>query len=349
VTRRGYIDWLRGVAVLIMIEAHTLDAWSTPAEHARYAYRLAAVIAGFAAPLFLFLAGVTVALAAGSRRRRGVADAEIVRIALRRGGWIFTLAVLLRVQSWVVSWGPFVPTVLKVDILHVMGLAMVVAALAWKFVRRARDRALALIALAAAVALAAPLVRHAAWVDALPTHLAWYFRLEPGWTQFTLFPWTGFLFAGAAIGMWLDAARTPDAEWRVNLALAAIGVVAAVSGYALSLLPPMYANVSFWTTSPTFFLLRIGLVMLMVAGAYAWNARSTSPSWLQRLGAASLFVYWIHLELVYGSPTFWLHRRLTFEQALLGVVVVTAVMYSLVRWKERFQSSADDSPLTAAT
>ena len=26
--RRGYIDWLRGISVLIMIEAHTLDAWT---------------------------------------------------------------------------------------------------------------------------------------------------------------------------------------------------------------------------------------------------------------------------------------------------------------------------------
>ena len=27
-SRRGYIDWLRGISVLIMIEAHTLDAWT---------------------------------------------------------------------------------------------------------------------------------------------------------------------------------------------------------------------------------------------------------------------------------------------------------------------------------
>ena len=33
-TRRGYIDWLRGVSVLIMIEAHTLDAWTRGAAEA---------------------------------------------------------------------------------------------------------------------------------------------------------------------------------------------------------------------------------------------------------------------------------------------------------------------------
>ena len=30
--RRHYIDWARGIAVLIMIHAHVLDAWTLPTE-----------------------------------------------------------------------------------------------------------------------------------------------------------------------------------------------------------------------------------------------------------------------------------------------------------------------------
>ena len=26
--RRAYVDWARGIAVLVMIEAHTVDAWT---------------------------------------------------------------------------------------------------------------------------------------------------------------------------------------------------------------------------------------------------------------------------------------------------------------------------------
>ena len=333
--RRGYLDWLRGLAVLVMIEAHTLDAWSLPAEHARHAYRLAAFVGGFGAPLFLFLAGVSLALAAGTRRRRGLADADVARRALGRGAQIFAIAFLLRLQAWVVSQGPFVATLLKVDILHVMGLSMLCAALAFARLHRSRDRVVILLALAVTASLIAPLVPAAGWVDRLPMHLAWYFRIEPGWTQFTLFPWSGFLFAGAAIGIWLDDARTPESERRVNVSLAAIGVVAGIGGYSLSLLPPIYANVSFWTTSPAFFLLRAGIVMSLVSVAYGWNAWQSRTTWVHRLGVASLFVYWIHVELVYGVPTMWIHRRLTFEQALAGVVVVTALMYALVVLKER--------------
>jgi hypothetical protein len=32
--RRGYLDWMRGLAVVIMVFWHTLDAWTTPVDKA---------------------------------------------------------------------------------------------------------------------------------------------------------------------------------------------------------------------------------------------------------------------------------------------------------------------------
>ena len=57
-SRRGYLDWLRGVAVLIMVEAHLLDAWVRALDRSERPYRWAIAVGGFSAPLFLFLAGV---------------------------------------------------------------------------------------------------------------------------------------------------------------------------------------------------------------------------------------------------------------------------------------------------
>ena len=78
--RRAYIDWLRGLAVVIMIEAHTIDAWTVDdtAVRALTRFKMLQFLAGWAAPLFLFLAGVSVALAAASHLRKGktVADAS---------------------------------------------------------------------------------------------------------------------------------------------------------------------------------------------------------------------------------------------------------------------------------
>jgi len=68
--RRGYLDWMRGLAVVVMVFWHTLDAWTTPVDKASGAFWYCQLIGGFGAPIFLFLAGVSVALAAGSRLRR---------------------------------------------------------------------------------------------------------------------------------------------------------------------------------------------------------------------------------------------------------------------------------------
>src|SRR5262245_45165423 len=97
-----YIDWARGLAVLLMIEAHVTDAWTRPADKTSFAYGIAVILGGFAAPLFLWLAGVGVALAAArtaERRNRRAA----VEAMCKRGLEIFLLAFLFRLQAFIVS------------------------------------------------------------------------------------------------------------------------------------------------------------------------------------------------------------------------------------------------------
>ncbi|HXH24131.1 MAG TPA: heparan-alpha-glucosaminide N-acetyltransferase domain-containing protein [Vicinamibacterales bacterium] len=333
--RRPYLDWLRGAGVLIMIEGHTLDAWTRLDERTRAGYQWAIAVAGIGAPIFLFLAGAALALAAGSRQRAGLDDAAVAARASRRALGIFGLAFLFRFQSWVISRGEFWSVLLKVDILNVMGLSLLAAALLWAAGRDRRSRALLLSACAALVALATPIVRASPLLAALPDPVEWYLRPVPGRNTFTLFPWSGFLLAGGAVGLWLDAAREPDTERRAMAWLALAGAALALGGYGASYLPPIYRDVSFWTSSPTFFFLRLGIVMAAVPAAYAWMRAWPGWSPLRELGVASLFVYWIHVELVYGVPSLMLHRRLRFEQALAALAIVVILMFGAVRLRDR--------------
>ena len=61
--RRAYIDWARGIAVLLMIEAHTVDAWTRARRQAHVAFRDADGARR--------LRGAAVSLAGGPRRRAG--------------------------------------------------------------------------------------------------------------------------------------------------------------------------------------------------------------------------------------------------------------------------------------
>ncbi len=354
VSRRGYLDWLRGIAVLVMIEAHTLDAWTRLADRRDAVYGWAMIVGGFGAPVFLFLAGMALAMAAQSRVRKGRSDAEAGAMALRRGWQIFGLAFLFRLQSWLISGGTLKYSLFKVDILNVMGISMLAGALLWMLGRTRGRRAALLAVTAIAVTMLTPLVRATPLLAPLPDVIEWYLRPDPGRGTFTLFPWAGFLLAGGAVGLWLDAAQTPADERRVNLWLAAIGATLAVAGYEASFLPSIYAEANFWTSSPTFFVLRLGVLISAVPFAYGWNAawdavaRTLSsgtvsrddearpiqvPRWspLEDFGRASLFVYWIHVEIVYGVLTGPIHKALTLPRALFAFAGISLLLFALVK------------------
>jgi uncharacterized membrane protein len=349
-TRRGYLDWLRGIAVLIMIEAHTIDSWTRAADREHGAFAYALLLGGMGAPMFLFLAGVAIPLMASSRMRKGATPGHAAALVRRRGWEIFGLAFLFRLQSFIVSGGPPVQTLLKVDILNIMGPAIVGAATLWGVATRTWSRALLLAAATIVLAMLTPIVRAAPWLAWLPDPIEWYVRPSPGRTTFTMFPWAGFLFAGAVLGVMMDAVPAPVRrhDKRLVVALALIGPLIALAGYGASYLPPIYAQTNFWTSSPTFFFVRLGILVALVPIAWAWEMRPWSAregrfELLQEFGRASLFIYWIHVEMVYGVLSAPLHKRLTLEQAVIAFVIFSAFLfavakakdYLVARWKER--------------
>jgi uncharacterized membrane protein len=314
-----------------MVGAHVTDAWTREADRHDDRFFATAFVNGLAAPAFLLLAGVALAMAAESRART-IGPAEAARSVHQRGWQVFGLAFLFRVQSQLLGWGPLV-NLLKVDILNVMGLAMIAAAWIW---RAATNRTLRVIGYAAAtvgIAFATPIVRDAAWPGLLPGPVEWYLRPIPNRTTFTLLPWAGFLTGGALAGELLEAMRGAAEERRLQAWLFGAGLVAIAGGYAGSLQPSIYGNAEFWTSSPTFFFIRLGIVIMLIPMAWA-----VGLSWepLVTLGRSSLFVYWVHVELVYGALALPLRRLLPWEATVAAAVALSSALYALVHWKNRW-------------
>jgi uncharacterized membrane protein len=193
-------------------------------------------------------------------------------------------------------------------------------------------RAVIAVAVTVSLAFAAPLVQDAAWVDALPAPLRWYVQPTAGRTNFTLLPYTGFVTAGLAAGIPLTAARGDWAERRFQVALAGLALVGAGAAYWASHQPTIYPpGVStFWGPSPAFFFLRLAVVAALLP--CCWGLRRAMPAGigalLATLGAASLFVYWVHVELVYGGIAILIKRRVPIELALVAAL---AGAYGLAR------------------
>ena len=408
--RRGYLDWMRGLAVVIMVGWHTLDSWTTPADKATDAFWYCMLIGGFGAPIFLFLAGLSVALAAAARYRRAEAghtpgtpraqagsepgasreeagqkpvaareDAqrgpgvtrEHARLEpgvsprwaaawpmVKRGAWIWALALLFRLQSDVLggrtSFYQLVTldiirgNTLKVDILNVMGPAIAGAAAAWALARTAAGRIAVAAGVAALFAFATPSIRAWSALDVLPDALEGYLRPFAGRTTFSFFPWAGFVFAGSAIGVLIDRAGDAVAERRLIVQLAIGGVALWAVATASSYLPALAGPSDFWRTAPSFFFLRVGILVAGIAACYAWEARTRlfgpdafSP--MRQLGVTSLFIYWIHVEMAYGGLSKPIRGQLSLPVAIVAFLIFLVAMIGLsvakstlaARWRAR--------------
>lgn len=331
-----------------MVGAHVTDAWTRQADRTRTLYMITVFVAGLAAPLFLFLAGLTLSMAASARASK-VGHGAAAAMARKRGVQVFALAFLFRLQSQLLGWGALV-NFLKVDILNVMGLAMIAAAIIWSVSTDRSVRILLFAIATVAVTMGTPLIREAGVLGPLPDPIEAYIRPLPGRTTFAIFPWAGFLLAGAIAGELVSAAGTERQERRLQLGLLIAGVFGIAGGYAASLRPSLYPVANFWTSSPTFFFIRLGIctVLLPLAKAidafHAWARRQlgsyfSSPDVPGRvittLGRSSLFVYWIHVEMAYGGLAKPLKRALPLELSLVATVALCALLYQIVRWKNR--------------
>jgi uncharacterized membrane protein len=345
--RKTYLDWLRGVAVIIMVMAHVTDAWTRPEDRAGTLYSYTVFVAGFAAPLFLFLAGLTLSMAASARASK-VGFAAAASMARWRGVQIFALAFLFRLQSQLLGWGALV-NFLKVDILNIMGLTMTAAAILWGLSARRLVRVMLFAVATIAIAMSTPLIRETPLLSALPDAIEGYIRPKPGFTNFALFPWAGFLLAGAIAGELVYAARTDIEERRMQIGLLLAGLGGILIAYAASFQRSIYPVANFWTSSPTFFFIRLGICTAMVPVARAIDVfhgivrerfgdrlpEGAPGLVITTLGRSSLFVYWIHVEMAYGGLAKPIKRALPLEVSLLATVALCALLYAIVKWKDR--------------
>jgi uncharacterized membrane protein len=347
--RLAYIDWMRGLACVLMFQWHSYDSWLGGAARNTTFFHWAAIFGTFPAPLFLFLAGISFGLITDRLRSRGVPAAQIARQTITRGAEIFALGLLFRVQEFALAW-PWAPwtDLLRVDVLNIIGLSIICMGLmCWATQSRAASVAWS-IAVALAIALATPPL----WTTLRPAFLPWYLESyingvhnlgAPQVYLFPMFPWTGFAFAGLTAGFALTSPVAREKPAAVVLALGGAGAALVAAGLAFDAAPwRLYAVYDFWHSSPQFFAIRCGLVLLLMLVAYGWcrwglGTLGFSP--IIQLGTTSLLVYWVHIEFVYGRFSLLPKRACGIGKASAGVAAIFLgmLLLSLARthWKRR--------------
>jgi uncharacterized membrane protein len=346
--RLDAIDWLRGFAVVLMIQTHLYDSWVNPADKATRAYWWTRYLGGVPSRLFLLLVGVSMAIGFERQLERGVPRANMVRGSVRRGLEIIGLAYLFRFQEYALAgfWGP-VSDLFRIDILNCIGASLILVALVAAPRAGRPQYAVALVAAAVFVGLG-PIVGPAFFPRFLPAPLTAYIGGQRPMSWFGLFPWAAWAFVGLAIGhVWVRASRDPRREALTYLATGAVGLALMAGVILVRKWNPYiirYANDVVQQMGPGTFFYRLGLNLVFALVAYAVTRLLAGRfSVMRQFGRTSLLVYWIHVDLCYGLVSRRFHHALTMTQATIGFALMTAAMLlvSLVKtsywdpWRRR--------------
>jgi uncharacterized membrane protein len=385
--RLAYIDWMRGLACVLMFQSHCYSSWLAPDARKSSLYAWSQLFGTLPAPLFIFLSGISLALVTEKLREKGAGRGAIAKRTILRGAEIFGLGMLFRVQEFVLGY-PISPwtDLFRVDVLNILGISMILmAVLCWmtslkveaassasepvtRTQQLAKWRKWAILGALAAAALVA-FVTPPVWTTHRPVWLPWpvesyvdgvhvFGRPQP-WL-FPIFPWVAFAFTGLAAGFFLLSDFAKRKETSAFVVLSSTGILACALAAVFDAGPiRLYdpAIYDYWHTSPSFFLMRCGILLMILFLAYAWcrwgfAQRGFSP--IIQLGQTSLLVYWVHIEFVYGRLSILPKGRCSIAAATTGLVIIFVAMLALsiarTRWKKRTAKVLrPDPPAVAAT
>jgi catechol 2,3-dioxygenase-like lactoylglutathione lyase family enzyme len=327
--RLHFVDVLRLIALLQMVNGHTLHALlTTRVRHGAF-YDGYLYFRGLVSVAFMLAAGlafyVTVLLREDARsrpaeRRRRVARAfEIIAIGFLLR---FPLSALLSFDMHVARGA--LRQLLPVDVLPCIGVSLLVLELV-AFVRDRRVVVLGCAALASMAALLTP------WASTLPAALP--FGVITTWlgpqlgSSFPLLPYAGFVFAGVVLGAIALPVGVATPSRGIGLRLAGASLVLAGSGWIAArvpatLLPAPNPGVH----TPSFFLMKLALVALACAALVISLRRLRGlPRPLAVLTRETLGIYVFHLFVLYGFP-FALAHRIGQELSLPAALAASGCM-----------------------
>jgi uncharacterized membrane protein len=353
-SRLAYIDWMRGLACVLMFQTHCYDSWLNPGARQSKFFMYSQLGGTFPAPLFLFLAGISFALVTEKLWKKNFPVGQIARTTIRRGAEIFAFGLLFRLQEYVIAWG-WAPLsdLLRVDILNTIGLSMMLmGGVCWLVlsISRGQPIRLRLVIASAGTAALISLLTPPLWTTWRPDWLPWPLESyingvhnlgTPQAWIFPIFPWTAFAFAGLATGFILQGEWARRHETVIFLSAGAAGMVFVAAARWLDAQPrQLYAIYDYWHTSPNFFLIRLGMLLAILTASYAW-CRWGAGGWgfspLIQLGQASLLVYWVHLELVYGRLSILPKHNQSIRTASLGLLTIFLAMLILAFLRTRLK------------
>ena len=332
----------------LMVQGHTLDVLLRPSYQSAPWYSFWQFCRGFTAPTFLLLSGFSFALATIRKFDEHTVVGPKLFARLRKFSFFVLLGYAMHFPTHSIrdlsyvqagAWQSF----LQIDVLQTIGISLIVLQLLVLALRNKYAFAAVTISASLLLAFTTPLLWNSASVVDLPLAARSALVGTTG-SLFPLLPWSCYVLLGAGLGtLYLAVGRSSSLMLK---AFVPVGMLLMLAGmHAEGLSHRLYGDLNFWPTTPHLFLTRVGFVLAVLGvGTFVLPWMQSSAGTLRSLAEESLLVYFVHVDLLYGSvwnPGLrnYLGGALTLAQAYLWVIAMVAAMTALAYHWNRSKKS----------
>ncbi len=289
---------------MLMLEGHFIDTLLDPTyRDTGWVYDVWKYIRGMTAPTFFTITGFIFIYLLMKARESGK-DAKRIKKGLKRGLLLIALGYLLRAPflSWM--FGDYSNYFLVTDVLHILGVSLLILIAIYKLCASNYGALAAVSVLGwASIFFMEPLYRDFDF-SFLPLAIANYFTKVNG-SIFTLLPWIGYVFFGAALSYLFLVFETRKHFKKLFV------VVGGSAAIVLMFLSSKWLNGIYLFTDILMFkriayfnylFPRLGNVLLLFTILYGLNFYMNFAL-LSKIGQRTLSIYVFHFILLYGSFT----------------------------------------------
>jgi uncharacterized membrane protein len=310
-------DWLRGVAVVVMIQTHCQVLLKKGLIETKWGWELVR-IDGLVAPAFVFSAGFALALVQVRAALAGRREAQAKK-TLKRLGEVLLVASFINFIWFPVLREP--KWLFRIDILHCIGLSL-------------------LLALPLLVGLSTrPFFEDVGGIPSLFLNTKTGVLDATTGATFPLLPWAGYVFLGASFGVTVAMMKTEAQLWRWLLLLIGAG---ALLWWKDMQVKDLYPPHNFWLTNPANAAQRWTLVLSLVAvfrlveTRFPKSVDSRLAKLAGRFGGWSLSAYFFHEMLLFqrhvGVFTRFFRGQTDWPLYWALVAALVGLTYACCRW-----------------
>lgn len=345
-----FIDLMRAIAVLQMVQGHTIDVLLTPELRTTEfpVYAVWYFLRGMTAPIFMFTAGTVFTYLFHSVKKPFEQNYRVKK-GLRRAFLLIFLGYLLKYPAWTIfdfsdvtadKWQLFI----SADVLQLIGFSLLILLLILFFAEKLKlNYTATFIIISSVIFIASPFIETISWVSFFPAPVAAYFYSGSG-SLFPLFPWSGYVIAGGILGCYLAQNPLVFKTARFSKQLAIFGVAfTLVAIFSEIILKSLQVQIVDPQAEPNTIFYRVGFVLLLTAVVSYISLRVNHiPQIIILAGRNTLLIYVVHLIILYGSAwtpginLLWGYS-LSGWQSFGAAVIMITLMILMVMMIHRFK------------